>query len=131
MRRLLPALLLFAAASAVPAVRAADEVIYPRGTDAAGGQPAAAPAAAGGMNSLFLLGSAAAAAAAGWWLWSKRRAGLVNGQHAKLSIVESRSLGSRQHLVVADYDGRKFLLSVCPGSIDLLTPLDGNPPPPK
>lgn len=109
-----------------------EPVIYPRGTDAAGGKPAAAPAAAGGTNSLFLLGTAAAAAAAGWWLWSKRRAGLVNGQAAKLSIVESRSLGSRQHLVVADYDGRKFLLSVCPGSIDLLTPLDGDqPPPPK
>ncbi len=109
----------------------ADPVIYPRGTAPAGQGTAAAPAAAGGLNSLFLLGTAVAAAAAGWWLWSKRRPGLVNGQAAKLSIVESRSLGSRQYLVVADYDGRKFLLSVCPGSIDLPTPLDGNQPPQK
>lgn len=109
--------------------KAAEPVIYPRGTAAA--EKSAAPAAAGGLQSYFLLGAAAVAAAAGWWLWSKRRTGAVNAGPAKLAIVESRSLGSRQYLVVADYDGRKFLLSVCPGSIDLLTPLDGNPPPPK
>jgi flagellar protein FliO/FliZ len=45
--------------------------------------------------------------------------------------VESRPLGSRQYLVVADYDGRKFLLGVCPGSIEMLTPLDGGQPPAK
>ena len=27
-------------------------------------------------------------------------------------------------LVVADYDGKKFLLGVCPGSIQMLAPLD-------
>ena len=128
MRRLVTALLFLAVALGVPAARAADEVIYPRGTDAAG-KPAAAPAAAGGLNSLFLLGSAVAAAVAGWWLWSKRRPGTAGAATSRLSIAESRSLGSRQYLVVADYDGRKFLLSVCPGSIELLTPLDGNPPP--
>lgn len=129
MRRLLCGLCLFVAAFAVPAVRAADEVIYPRGT--AGAEKSAAPAPASGMNSLFLLGLAAAAAAAGWWLWTRRRTSVANGQASKLAIVESRSLGSRQYLVVADYDGRKFLLSVCPGSIEMLTPLDGSQPPAK
>ena len=108
----------------------ADPVIYPRGSAPA--EKSSSSASSGSsLNSFFLLGAAAVAAGAGWWLWQKRRTGIVNGQAAKLAIVESRSLGSRQYLVVADYDGRKFLLSVCPGSIDLLTPLDGNPPPPK
>lgn len=126
MRRLLSSLLL--ALVLLPAARAADEVIYPRGTAPAG--KAAAPAGAGGANSYLLLGTAVLAAGAGWWLWTKRRAGPAGGASAKLAIVESRSLGSRQYLVVADYDGRKFLLSVCPGSIELLTPLDGTPPSP-
>jgi flagellar protein FliO/FliZ len=42
----------------------------------------------------------------------------------KLHIEESRSLGHRQHLVVASYEGRRFLLGVCPGSIEYLSGLD-------
>ena len=42
----------------------------------------------------------------------------------KLHIEESRSLGHRQHLVVASYQGRRFLLGVCPGSIEYLSGLD-------
>jgi flagellar protein FliO/FliZ len=105
----------------------ADPVIYPRGSAPEGeGVPTKAPS--GGLNSLFLLGTAAAAAGAGWWLWQKRRTAGVNGAAARLAIVESRPLGSRQYLVVADYDGKKFLLGVCPGSIEMLTPLDSQPP---
>lgn len=130
-RRLLPvaapaalALLFCVLAPLLPAQEKPDPVIYPRGSAPTETGASASPAAGSGLNGLFLLGTAVAAAAAGWWLWSKRRTGLVNGQAAKLAIVESRPLGSRQYLVVADYDGRKFLLSVCPGSINLLTPLD-------
>lgn len=106
-----------------------DGVIYPRGN-----APAGAPAGGGtgGSNTLFLLGAAAVAAAGGWWLWQKRRMGMGGAAGAaRLAIVESRPLGSRQYLVVADYDGRKFLLGVCPGSIEMLTPLDGGQPPSK
>ena len=46
----------------------------------------------------------------------------------KLAIDETRSLGSRQYLVVASYEGKKLLLGVCPGRIDLLTPLDSPSP---
>lgn len=108
--------------------RAQEGVIYPRGTAPAGGAPA--PAESGRSNTALLLGTAAVAAAAGWWLWQKRRVG-AQGAHgsARLAIVESRSLGSRQYLVVADYDGRKFLLGVCPGSIAMLTPLDAGKTP--
>jgi flagellar biogenesis protein FliO len=45
----------------------------------------------------------------------------------KLHIEESRSLGHRQHLVVASYEGRRFLLGVCPGSIEYLSGLDAEP----
>lgn len=119
---------LFLACSLPLAAQEKDGVIYPRGT-----APAGAPAAAeaGRTNTFLLLGTAAVAAAAGWWLWQKRRLAAGGGQAARLNIVESRSLGSRQYLVVADYDGRKFLLGVCPGSIEMLTPLDGSEPPKK
>jgi flagellar protein FliO/FliZ len=46
----------------------------------------------------------------------------------KLAIAETKSLGNRQYLVVASYEDKKFLLSVCPGRIELLTPLDGSSP---
>lgn len=115
----------------LPALGAQEPVIYPRGSAPADAASPAVPGKPAGPSPLFLMGSVIAAVAGAWWYWNRRRGGLVNSQPAKLSIVESRSLGSRQHLVVADYDGRKFLLSVCPGSIDLLTPLDGEPPPPK
>lgn len=102
-----------------------DGVIYPRGT-APAGEAGPAPAEGGRPNTLFLLGAAALAAAGGWWFWQKRRLGAGNASGSnRLAIVETRPLGSRQYLVVADYDGRKFLLGVCPGSIEMLTPLEG------
>jgi len=65
-------------------------------------------------------------AAAGGVVWFRRRAPGAIGSRAakKLSIAESRPLGNRQHLVVADYAGRKFLLGVCPGRIEMLTALE-------
>jgi flagellar protein FliO/FliZ len=39
-------------------------------------------------------------------------------------VAESRSLGNRQYLVVADYGKQKFLIGVCAGRISLLSPLD-------
>jgi flagellar protein FliO/FliZ len=113
----------------VPALSAqpakADPVIYPRGT-ATGDAPAAAGKE--GTSSSFYLAVALLAGAGGWWLWLKRKGGLRGGlaNAAHLTIAETKSLGSRQYLVVADYDGKKFLLGVCPGSIELLTPLDGD-----
>jgi flagellar protein FliO/FliZ len=118
-----------ALATSLPA-QPKEEVIYPRGSVPAG---TAAPVESRSLNSSLLLTAAVLAAAAGWWIWQKRRSSLGAGAAgaARLAIVESRSLGSRQYLVVADYDGRKYLLGVCPGSIEMLTPLDGGSPPPK
>lgn len=44
----------------------------------------------------------------------------------KLNVAETRMLGNRQFLVVAEYEGRKMLLGVCPGRIELLSDLDGD-----
>ena len=38
----------------------------------------------------------------------------------KLHITETRGLGNRQFLIVAEYESRKILLGVCPGRIDFL-----------
>jgi flagellar protein FliO/FliZ len=43
----------------------------------------------------------------------------------KLNVAETRMLGNRQFLVVAEYEGRKMLLGVCPGRIELLSELGG------
>ncbi len=117
----------FAAVTVGAWAQAKDEsVIYPRGSNAP--EAAAGRAVASGPNDSLVLAVALLAGAGAWWLWLKKR-GLTRSAAlggARLSIAETRSLGSRQYLVVADYDGRKFLLGVCPGSIELLTPLDGD-----
>ena len=107
---------------------AENTVLYPRSTVSVD-SPAAVRSA--GSNTGLLLLALAAAAAGGWLLWRQRRSprGLMSREARLLAVTETRSLGNRQYLVVADYDGRKFLLGVCPGRIDLLSALDGGPPP--
>jgi flagellar protein FliO/FliZ len=124
MSRLRPILLCLALSGALPlAARANDEVVYPR--SAATLEAPAASRSGGNVNLITGLLGLACAAGAGWFYWRNRA---LNGNGAgrlarKLSIAETRPLGNRQHLLVADYDGKKYLLGVCPGRIDLLTPL--------
>lgn len=47
------------------------------------------------------------------------------GAERKLVISETRTLGNRQFLIVAEYENRKMLLGVCPGRIDYLSTLSG------
>ncbi len=102
---------------------AESDLIYPR-TAATPDLPAAAGKADRSKNTILLL-AAAAAGIGGWLLWRQRKSPSgAGGQARKLAIAESRSLGNRQFLVVADYDGKKFLLGVCPGRIEMLAPLD-------
>lgn len=108
--------------AATPSLRAEDQVIYPRSAPPAG-LPAGREAPGSSLLLPFL--AVAAAAAGGWLLWRQRRmADGPSGAARKLSVTESRPLGNRQYLVVADYDGRKYLLGVCPGRIDMLAPLE-------
>ncbi len=46
----------------------------------------------------------------------------------KLDITETRMLGNRQFLIVAEYEQRKMLIGVCPGRIDYLCTLSGTEP---
>jgi flagellar protein FliO/FliZ len=46
----------------------------------------------------------------------------------KLDISETRMLGNRQFLIVAEYEQRKMLIGVCPGRIDYLCTLSGPDP---
>lgn len=113
-----------AAAALAPAQEKAkdSEVIYPRQQ-----RDAEAPATAGrnGASNFTLIGLAlVAAGVGGWLLWRQKNSPTrLGAKGQKLAIAETRSLGNRQYLVVADYDGRKFLLGVCPGRIEMLTPL--------
>lgn len=100
-------------------------VLVPRGGALPGGHEAGGggPGGTSAMIAVVLLG-----VAGGWMLWLKvRRTNPIGGGGQKLQIEETRSLGNRQFLVVAAYQNRKFLLGVCPGKIDLLSPLDGDP----
>ncbi|MGB8170742.1 MAG: flagellar biosynthetic protein FliO [Chthoniobacteraceae bacterium] len=46
----------------------------------------------------------------------------------KLDITETRMLGNRQFLIVAEFEQRKMLIGVCPGRIDYLCTLSGAEP---
>jgi flagellar protein FliO/FliZ len=104
----------------------AGPVIYP-GTPPAEPRHAEAP----GVSVTAIVFIVACAGAGGWLWWRGRRGAPISGLRAerKLAIAETRSLGNRQYLVVAAYDGKRFLLSVCPGRIEMLAPLDPGAPP--
>lgn len=47
-----------------------------------------------------------------------------SNEQKRLQILEMRSLGNRQFLLVVGYEDQKFLLGVTPGKIDYLCALD-------
>ena len=122
-RRVATMLGLVLVALAFPAgVMAADDnTIFTPGAS----RSAAPSAGGGGLGSVSLVLGLALAGAGAWLLWRQRRGVPAGRELRALAIDETRSLGNRQFLVVASYEGRKFLLGVCPGRIDMLTPLDG------
>jgi flagellar protein FliO/FliZ len=106
------------------AALAADDskIIFPSGNATT---TAPAPTVGGAASSMTLILAVALAAVGGWLVWRNRRAGGFAHAGRNLNIEETRSLGNRQYLVVASYEGKKFLLGVCPGRIDMLSPLHG------
>ena len=118
------ATLVVATLFAGPAFGADDNmVISPR---ALGKTDAPAATATGSMNSMSLYLGLALAGAGGWMVWRNRRGKPVGRDLRALAVDETRSLGNRQYLVVASYEGKKFLLGVCPGRIEMLSALDGS-----
>ena len=110
---------------------APDTVIYPKGSaERPAGEDTVQPASRGSGNTWLAI--ALLIGLAGGWLVIKRRAGvggvLGNRPNQKLQLEETRSLGNRQYLVVASYEGRKYLLGVTPGHIEMLTPLNAKTP---
>lgn len=99
-----------------------ETIIYPKNAAEPSKHAAAAEHDTG--RSLIVVVALLLAAGGGWILLQRRNAGPAGGRGRKLQIDETRPLGNRQYLVVADYDGKKFLLGVTPGRIQMLTPLE-------
>lgn len=100
-------------------------VIYPHGP-AGKTEPVTAKSSMYGSGVLVV--ALLLAGAGGWLFWRGRAVPAGTMSARKLAIAETKSLGNRQYLVVATYEDKKFLLSVCPGKIELLTPLDAGSP---
>ena len=106
-------------------------LLRPASTSLPDAFPSAAPGATVGLGSAALIVACGVGGAWLWWRTKKNNGGLAIRGDRKLVIAETRPLGNRQYLVVADYAGRKFLLGVCPGRIDLLAPLENGAVPPR
>ena len=95
-------------------------------------QPAAQPVPQLGGNTWQIaayLGAMLVLFGGGAWLLRNGMPSMQrNKGERKLNISETRGLGSRQFLVVAEYENRKMLLGVCPGRIDYLCTLSATEP---
>lgn len=112
-------------APAAAGPRSSETIIYPK-NEAEQAKPAV-PDTHDTSRSLILVVAFLLAGGGVWLILQRRKAGPVGGRGRKLQIDETRPLGNRQYLVVADYEGKKFLLGVAPGQIQMLTPLEGGP----
>jgi flagellar protein FliO/FliZ len=95
------------------------------------GHPDAPVHASDGYGATTLVGVLLLGGTGAWLFLRGKKINLPGRNPRRLVIDETKSLGSRQYLVVASYEGKKLLLGVCPGRIDLLTPLDSPPNAPK
>lgn len=60
----------------------------------------------------------------GAWLFKNwRRISMPGARQPKLNILESRSLGARQAIVVIGYEKQRFLVTTAPTGVNLLTHL--------
>lgn len=119
-----------AAESEAPsAARSVDTVIYPQGS---ADRPASVSTDSeqGGGSKLILVGAFLLALGGGWLLLRRRGLPLkrVARSERLITVEETKSLGNRQYLVVAGCEGRRFLIGVTPGRIQLLSPLDDHEP---
>ena len=59
-----------------------------------------------------------------WWFRKSRLFGLVPVQSSHLSVIETRSLGSRHALHVVEYGSKRFLIADSPAGTNYLTDLE-------
>lgn len=57
------------------------------------------------------------------WALNRRGTAIRRAAGQNLDILETRSLGGRQFLMVVAYGNERFLLSVCPGRVEFLCSL--------
>ncbi len=106
-----------------PVSRDAATLIYPK--DSADRPAPLTPPPTSSLGPVLALCAVFACIGGAWLLFQKRSGSLLaNRGVRKLQIEETRPLGNRQHLIVADYAGQKFLIGVTPGQIQFLTHLD-------
>jgi flagellar protein FliO/FliZ len=110
-------------AKATPIPLSGDTIIYPKGAEKSG-EPTVTRKDDSGRGYILVLAVLMAGAGA-WVLFQRRKGGLaaISRGTRKLQIEETRNLGNRQYLVVAEYEGQKFLLGVAPGQIQMLSAL--------
>tara|TARA_Y100000589_G_scaffold257439_1_gene246641 strand:+ start:52 stop:627 length:576 start_codon:yes stop_codon:yes gene_type:complete len=65
-----------------------------------------------------------------WWFRKSRIFGLMPSQSSHLSVIETRSLGSRHALHVVEYGSKRFLIADSPAGTNFLTDLDKLKDPP-
>lgn len=82
----------------------------------------------GGFSMLILLIVLLGGGLAGLWFYLKRGSLPRLKQERHLELLETRGLGGRQFLVVAQHGKQKFLLGVCPGRIGYLCNLEDSGP---
>ena len=110
------------AAEPVSADRVGETLLYPAGGPTAEGVAPATPAATSATWVFVVLVGLTAGAV---WLWRRRQPSKA-GRRGTIEIEDTRALGNRQFLVVASCDGRRFLLGVAAGGIQMLSPLDSH-----
>jgi flagellar protein FliO/FliZ len=102
-----------------------ESLIYPRGNDPLGRESpllgddrSDLPGTFTWVLALALIGGGA------WVFWKKRTGGSLGSAGRKIQIEETRPMGNRQYLIIARCEGKRFLLGVTPGRIDVVSPLD-------
>ncbi len=108
------------AAESLPTAREGETLLYPAGGPTPAGVAPATPAATSATWVFVVLVGMTAGA---MWLW-RRRQPSKPGRRGNIQIEDTRALGNRQFLVVASCDGRRFLLGVAAGGIQMLSTLD-------
>lgn len=101
-----------------------ESVIYPRGSHEVEPGLSSVDAVPDGSGYFTWVVGLGLVAAGGWFLWKKKQGGMLASAGRKIQIEETRAMGNRQYLVVAQCEGKRFLLGVTPGRIDVVSPLD-------
>lgn len=71
---------------------------------------------------LVMLPLVGALAFASLWLWRKVQPGLAGGHsERRLKLVETLAMGTTDRLALVEFEGKKLLLSVSRGRIELLS----------